>query len=441
MTTVSRTRRRLTAVALVCALALLSCWKVDADLKLSTNTLDFGASQNEKTFTVTNDSKDNALTSGVTLLDYQLKGNRPWVTVSPAAGRCGGDESATHTVTVDRSALPDGDSFATITATSNGGNADITVHVVKGAGGGDCTDVPTAPADPSPADDATDVSVDGDLAWQGGNSQCDGLSATYDVYFGTTTPPPFHHNSGDKKTFNPGRMAANTLIYWRIVARDANGSTSGPTWSFRTESASTGCTEGPSEFNSLAPASDATGVSVNQDLSWSGANSQCSGLTATYDVYFGTASPAPFDHNNGTEKSWDPGTLEGRQTYYWRIVAKDDNGTRSSGERKFTTVCVDDNGASLTAPCHPSPSNGKEKVNTTVSASWECGTTDCTEDVTFTVYLGRSTDLGDSEVVGTTTAHTLKFPTLRGGTNYYWKVVAHAGITSRSSPVWSFKTK
>jgi hypothetical protein len=159
-------------------------------------------------------------------------------------------------------------------------------------------------------------------------------------------------------------------------------------------------------------------------------------------VYFGTTSPAPFHHDNGTDKSWDPGTLEGRQTYYWRIVAKDANGSRSSGERKFTTVCVDDNGASLVAPCSPSPANGKDKVNTKTSLSWQCGGTDCDQEVTFTVYLGTSSDLGPDDVIGTTTAHTFKPPhELNGDTKYYWKVVAHAGITNRPSPAWSFKTR
>src|SRR6187399_135338 len=121
MTIVSRTRRSSTAAVLVCALALISCWKVDADLMLSTTKLEFGDSRDTATFTVTNDSKDNALTSGVTQLDYQLKSNRAWATVQPVSGQLDGEQDEQHTVTIDRSALPDGESYATITVTSNGG--------------------------------------------------------------------------------------------------------------------------------------------------------------------------------------------------------------------------------------------------------------------------------------------------------------------------------
>jgi hypothetical protein len=191
----------------------------------------------------------------------------------------------------------------------------------------------------------------------------------------------------------------------------------------------------------LSPSDDAHEVPVNQDLSWSGGESQCEGQTATYDVYFGTATPAPLHHNNGTSKSWDPGTLEGRETYYWRIVAKDANGTSSSGERHFTTQCADDDGASLTAPCTPSPPNNKDKVNPKVTLTWACGATDCDQEVTFTVYLGTSSTLDDGDIVATTTAHTYKPSGLRGDTNYYWKIAAHAGATTRPGPLWHFKTR
>ena len=58
-----------------------------------------------------------------------------------------------------------------------------------------CTALPTAVVLSSPADNATGVSVNADLAWTGGNSQCRELNRTYDVYFGTTSPPPIGNNT------------------------------------------------------------------------------------------------------------------------------------------------------------------------------------------------------------------------------------------------------
>ena len=434
----SISRRAVVAATLAYALTILSCWKVDADLKLSTNTLDFGGTKDEATFTVKNDSKDNALTSGVTALDYELKVDRPWVTVSPMSGVCGSGETITHTVTIDRSALEDGENVATIRATSNGGSDEITVRATHGVVSG-CDEPLTELALSSPENASVNVSRDVNLTWTGGESQCEGRTASYDVHFGTATSPPLADNVSSH-SYAPGTLAANTTYYWSIKASDGESSRTTGVRHFTTAATAT-CSEGPSAPGSLVPADDANNVPVNQDLSWSDGESRCAGQTATYDVYFGTSSPPPLHHNNGTSKSWDPGTLDNRETYYWRIVARDANGTASSGERHFTTQCAEDFGASLTAPCDPSPANGKEKVNPKATLAWGCGVTDCDSDVTFTVYLGTSSSLDEGDIKTTTSARSYKPPELRDDTTYFWKVVAHAGNTNRPSPVWHFKTR
>jgi hypothetical protein len=429
--------RHIVPAVLVCGLAMLSCWKVDADLRLSTGKLDFGSTRNEGTFTVTNDSKDNALTSGVTALDYQLKCDRSWVTVTPVSGHLDGEAKGTHTVTIDRSGLPDGENFATITATSNGGSDHITVRVMEGEGS-TCTDPLSALALSSPADGAIEISLDANLTWSGGESQCEGRTATYDVYFGTASSPPLRDNVS-AKSFDPGSLEPNTTYYWKVRASDGVSTSTSSIRQFKTGAAA--CNEGPTALQGLSPSDDTRGVPLNQDLSWSGGESQCVGLTATYDVYFGTSSPPPLHHDNGASRQWDPGTLGDQQTYYWKIVAKDANGTQSSGELSFTTVCTDDSGASLTTPCTPSPFDGKDRVNTNATLTWGCGITDCEQEVRFTVYLGTSPDLGESDIVTTTASHSFKPSGLRSATTYYWKVIAHAGITNRPGPVWSFKTR
>src|SRR5262249_43981751 len=128
----------------------------------------------------------------------------------------------------------------------------------------------------------------------------------------------------------------NTKYYWKIVAKDGNGSTSSAEHSFTTTAFV--CTQIPGAVTLTSPASGAVNVPLDQDLAWSGGDSQCAGQTATYDVYFGTTTPPPFDHNNGADKTWSP-TLQYDTQYYWRIVAKDNNGAKSSETRSFTTPC------------------------------------------------------------------------------------------------------
>jgi len=51
----------------------------------------------------------------------------------------------------------------------------------------------------------------------------------------------------------------------------------------------------------------------------------------TYDVYFGKTSPPTKVVSNQTETSYNPGTLEYNTTYYWQIIAWDDQGESAEG--------------------------------------------------------------------------------------------------------------
>jgi hypothetical protein len=276
------------------------------------------------------------------------------------------------------------------------------------------------------------------LSWSSGNSQCAGLTATYDVYFGTTSPPPFDHNNGTSKTWDPGTLANGTSYYWRVVAKDANGSTSGAEWNFRTDVAA--CTVGPIAPAGPTPADDATAISIDPVLEWGAGTSQCPGLSAVYDVYFGTTSPPPFDHINGTSKSWDPGTLLDGTTYYWRVVARDANGSTSGAEWSFTTEvpCID----LPTAACTPTPTNGRGNVNENTNLAWQCGASVCPGLVaTYDVYFGTTPVLGAEHRLGNTALKTWDLPKLQKVTTYYWRIVTKDANGDTPGPLWTFTTR
>jgi len=90
---------------------------------------------------------------------------------------------------------------------------------------------PLIPFDPSPFNGASDVSINVDLSWKGGDPDDDPV--TYDVYFGTSSPPPLMvHNQSDT-SYNPGSMNFNITYYWKIKALDdSNISAKGPEWFF-----------------------------------------------------------------------------------------------------------------------------------------------------------------------------------------------------------------
>jgi len=94
---------------------------------------------------------------------------------------------------------------------------------------------PYEPHDPLPPDGATDVSINTDLSWTGGDQDV-GDTVTYDVYFGTTNPPSLVMNNQSTTTYSPGTLTNETTYYWKIVAWDNHGATTqGPVWSFTTQ--------------------------------------------------------------------------------------------------------------------------------------------------------------------------------------------------------------
>lgn len=58
---------------------------------------------------------------------------------------------------------------------------------------------------------------------------------TYDVYFGTTNPPPKVVSNQTETTYGPGVLDHETTYYWQIIAWDESGnSAGGPIWHFTT---------------------------------------------------------------------------------------------------------------------------------------------------------------------------------------------------------------
>jgi hypothetical protein len=94
---------------------------------------------------------------------------------------------------------------------------------------------PNAPSGPMPANGAPRVDIDADLSWTGGDPDPQD-TVTYDVHFGTTTPPPLVSSNQSVTTYNPGTMIYDTTYYWKIVVWDNHdASTAGPIWSFITD--------------------------------------------------------------------------------------------------------------------------------------------------------------------------------------------------------------
>ena len=92
---------------------------------------------------------------------------------------------------------------------------------------------PIEPSDPSPSHLATGIPIDADLTWTCSDPENDPM--TFDLYFGTTDPPPLAASDLTVTGFSPGSLSGNTAYYWQVEAKDDQGNTTlGPLWQFTT---------------------------------------------------------------------------------------------------------------------------------------------------------------------------------------------------------------
>jgi len=85
-------------------------------------------------------------------------------------------------------------------------------------------------ANPHPPDGATDVPLDVVLSWTPAD-----YAVTHDVYFGTSSPPPFIVNQTASRYYYPYGLEPGTTYYWKVDEVEADGATTGgDVWSFTT---------------------------------------------------------------------------------------------------------------------------------------------------------------------------------------------------------------
>lgn len=95
---------------------------------------------------------------------------------------------------------------------------------------------PYKPSNPDPEDEESDVTINSDLSWTGGDPNS-GDSVTYEIYFGMTNPPPLIESDYIFTKYYLDTLELDTTYYWQIIAWDSQDlSTSGDIWCFTTES-------------------------------------------------------------------------------------------------------------------------------------------------------------------------------------------------------------
>lgn len=94
------------------------------------------------------------------------------------------------------------------------------------------TTTPSAPAEPTytfPANEATGVAHSINLTWD-----IPARASTFDVYFGTTNPPPQVAEDSADPSYHVEDLTDATTYYWQVVAKNIGGETPGTVVSFTT---------------------------------------------------------------------------------------------------------------------------------------------------------------------------------------------------------------
>jgi glutaredoxin len=239
---------------------------------------------------------------------------------------------------------------------------------------------PYVPSSPDPNDSETDVYINADLDWIGGDPENDPV--TYDVYFGTTSPPIKLASNVTTSDYDPGILNFDTQYYWKIISWDSFGETTpGSIWSFTTE-----INQPPNTPTDPYPEDGAIEVNTETDLEWTGDDPN-PGDSLTYDVFFGTSNPPPLVKQNQTFTQYNPGSMELDTTYYWKVITWDSQDESAVGSIwSFTTAS-----APNVAPTIPDITG---KTNIKVNTEYEytfVSTDDNDDDIYIYVTWGDGT--------------------------------------------------
>ncbi|MEK7309658.1 MAG: kelch repeat-containing protein [Planctomycetota bacterium] len=261
----------------------------------------------------------------------------------------------------------------------------------------------------------------------------------------TFSPPLVYENTAIPSTSNAatipgGTLTGNTLYYWRVIARNASGTTiaTGAPSQFTAGAA-------PGAFELITPISGTVEVALTPTLTWLvSANSD--GYTVEIDDEPTFTSPIVYRVPGIISDTYDVplNVLSSRRTYYWRVIAGNEFGvTTATNTAPYAAVfySVFDTFIPGTAPDPfniTSPVNGSILASYTPVLSWN----DSVGETGYTIEVATSTDFSAGLLIYTTTgtniarnttAFTLTIDALPDVGTYYWRVIASNSFGSRTA--------
>ncbi len=187
------------------------------------------------------------------------------------------------------------------------------------------------------------------------------------------------------------------------------------------------------------PENHVINVDINTDLSWVGGDPD-NGDFVKYDIYF--------EENNSnldvlvsyhqSDDSFNPGTLNYKTKYYWKIIATDKYGAYThSPIWDFTTISELNNPPNM--PSNTYPENDAINIPTDIILNWFGGDPDILDIVSYDVYFGGMLPI--QKIASNISNTSINPGHLVKGLTYFWNVVSwdnHGASTV--GPSWHFTT-
>ncbi|MDZ4121995.1 MAG: hypothetical protein U1C33_06210, partial [Candidatus Cloacimonadaceae bacterium] len=294
--------------------------------------------------------------------------------------------------------------------------------------------VPNVAINPQPADMSINQPIVPIISWEADPEGSEPDS--YNVYFGTTNPPPFFANQ-TFTGFNSGTLNYSTTYYLMIDPHNVSGYSSSeytlPVWSFTTIP-----DPYPTPAVAVSPLSGATDVALQPTLQW---NAGAGAAPIAYLLALGTDNPPTnlINYINlGNALSYQTPELAANTTYYWHVLPYTAAGYPNINVIwSFTTalpplplVAID-----------PVPEDLSTSVSTNIELSWSHNP-EGTVPIGYNIYFGTT---NPPELIGNQTSTSYDPGVLSQGTTYYWQVDPQSaqGYCSQEYllPVWSFTTE
>jgi len=250
-----------------------------------------------------------------------------------------------------------------------------------------------------------------------------GGGVTFDLYLGTTNPPPFWD------TFTTATptidVAQNTHYYWLVKSRNAFGvDRYSPQWTFTTAIGH------PTLLTLSSPGDQVLNQPFHVDLDWNA--SDADGDPLLFDVYLGPTIPPNKIASDVSATVFNVSVPTQLTRYYWQIVAKTIHGNTTGPIWSFTTRAnsVPDQAF------NPDPSDGGNAANP-VLLTWQASDPDLPgQQLSYDIYFG--TNFQPPLVTWGQTTPSYNPGPLYPGLTYYWSISVSDGINVTWGPIWSF---